>query len=214
MTFESMHPRNPSAANTGEFGAKPVTAPPAGLLRWPNEEETHLVPDGVSRILTTFSVRGTKETVSQFDLSGALTRKTSYEPSDVPGELDRTADEHFLGGLRHDLNDVTPAVTAYKNGSVSLILRNQHGILQDPVDGTPALRAFDVDGREQMRVHYAGGKMQDPAPEVPAHVATLASGITRSTFYTQDVATKQVDRFPTTTGGILDGDLVITRDAV
>jgi hypothetical protein len=212
---ESKHPRNPDAANTGEFGPKTVSAPPAGLLDAPKDVTEHY-ENGFRKKVTSFHPNGVTALISVHDNNGFRTRLDKFaETADEYGDPVIESQEFFAGENRNDPSYTIPSVRTWRNGVIALEMRHKMGNLNDAVGGEPAVLAFDENGKEQMRIHYHNGEIQDPKPGVPAHVATLGNGMSRSTFYTRGRVTEQQDRFPMpdmATFGVGDA-LIVTRKA-
>ena len=104
------------------------------------------------------------------------TAQTPPEPS-WPGftrEVKQDGDTRIVrwrdaDGRLQDPPDGTAAVRYfYAGGSVKGESHWQADKLQDPPDGTPAVRWFYLDGSVKVEAHWQAGKRQDPPDGTPA----------------------------------------------
>ena len=72
-------------------------------------------------------------------------------------------------GKLQDPPDGSPAVRQFRSdGSVEWEEHRQNGKLQDPPDGSPAVQGFRPDGSVEYEAHWQADKLQDPPDGSPA----------------------------------------------
>ncbi|MHB8318119.1 MAG: toxin-antitoxin system YwqK family antitoxin [Acidimicrobiales bacterium] len=72
-------------------------------------------------------------------------------------------------GRLQDPPDGSPAMRSFHpDGTVESEQHYQNGRLQDPPDGTPAMRRFHLDGTVESEEHYRSDFLQDPPDGSPA----------------------------------------------
>ena len=168
----------------------------------------------IARTRTRNFPSGRPAEVEVFDEFGTVAERRKYaDSSDPDAPLALTTHMLFENGRQHDVDGESAVRTFHDDGSRKMALRYRHDLLSDGANGEPALTYWADDGAEVMHIHHSAGKIQDPAPGVPAHVSTLSNGMSRSTFYTQDVVTSQVDKMPLDVPGYGTQNIVVTRTA-
>lgn len=76
---------------------------------------------------------------------------------------------HYSDNLLDDPGDGTPAVRRYYyDGSVEAELHYRNGRPHDATDGEAASRYYRPDGSVHSEIHYCHGKVQDPPDGTPA----------------------------------------------
>jgi hypothetical protein len=81
--------------------------------------------------------------------------------------------------LRGEFDDPAPGVPAvrrWRRGRLAAIEHWSHGVVRDPVDGSPALVSYHPDGSVARSCHYRDGVPHDPAPGIPAEKHCLTDG--------------------------------------